>query len=64
MDWDKMSNLYMGPSINASYQVSVHLAEQIQRRTLKCEKLTNNGRQLMAKGHITFDKVSLKGIIA
>jgi copper oxidase (laccase) domain-containing protein len=30
MDWDKMSNLYMGPSINASYQVSVHLAEQIQ----------------------------------
>ena len=59
-----MSNLYMGPSINASYQVSVHLAEQIQRRTLKCEKLTNNGRQLMAKGHITFDKVSLKGIIA
>jgi hypothetical protein len=64
MDWDKMSNLYMGPSINASYQVSVHLAEQIQRRTLKCEKLTNNGRQLIAKGHITFDKVSLKGIIA
>ena len=64
MDWDKMSNLYMGPSINASYQVAVHLAEQIQRRTLKCEKLTNNGRQLMAKGHITFDKVSLKGIIA
>ena len=63
MDWDKMSNLYRGPSINASYQVSVHLAEQIQRRTLKCEKLTKDGCQLMAKGHITFDKVSLKGII-
>jgi hypothetical protein len=27
MDWDKMSNLYRGPSIDASYQVSVHLAE-------------------------------------
>jgi hypothetical protein len=26
-DRDKMSNLYRGPSIDASYQVSVHLAE-------------------------------------
>jgi hypothetical protein len=32
MDWDKMSNLYRGPSIDASYQVSVHLATQFQRR--------------------------------
>jgi hypothetical protein len=28
MDRDEMSNLYRGPSINASYQVSVHLAKQ------------------------------------
>jgi hypothetical protein len=28
------------PSINASYQVSFHLAEGFQRRGLKCEKLT------------------------
>jgi hypothetical protein len=35
-----MSNLYKGPSIDASYQVSVHLAEGFQRRRLKCEKLT------------------------
>jgi hypothetical protein len=35
-----MSNLYRGPSIDASYQVSVHLAEGFQRRRLKCEKLT------------------------
>jgi hypothetical protein len=27
-NWDKMSNLYRGPSIDASYQVSVHLAEE------------------------------------
>jgi hypothetical protein len=27
MDQDKMSNLYKGPSIDTSYQVSVHLAE-------------------------------------
>ena len=34
-----MSNLYKGLSIDASYQVSVHLAEGFQRRRLKCEKL-------------------------
>jgi hypothetical protein len=44
-DSDEMSNLYRGPSIDASYQVSVHLAEWIQRRRLKYEKLTDNGRQ-------------------
>jgi hypothetical protein len=32
MDQDKMSNLYRGPPIDASYQVSVHLAKQFQRR--------------------------------
>jgi hypothetical protein len=32
MDQNEMSNLYRGPSIDASYQVSVHLAEQFQRR--------------------------------
>ena len=38
MDRDEMSNLYRGHSIDASYQVSVHLAEGFQRRRLKCEK--------------------------
>ena len=46
MDWDKMSNLYKGPSIDASYQVSVHLAEGFQRRRLKCEQLTDDGRKV------------------
>jgi hypothetical protein len=32
MDRDKMSNLYRGPSIDASYQVSVHMVERFQRR--------------------------------
>ena len=32
MDRDEMSNLYRGPAIDASYQVSVHLAKQFQRR--------------------------------
>jgi hypothetical protein len=58
MDQDKMSNLYRGPSIDASYQVSVHIAEGFQRRRLKCEKLTDDRRHLMAKAHIAFGKVS------
>jgi len=29
---DEMSNLYRGPSIDVSYQVSVHLAKVFQRR--------------------------------
>jgi hypothetical protein len=58
MDQDKMSNHYRGPSIDASYQVSVHLAKGFQRRRLKCEKLTDDGRQVMAKAHIAFGKVS------
>ena len=42
-DRDEISNLYRGPSIDASYQDSVHLAEGFQRRKLKCEKLTDDG---------------------
>jgi hypothetical protein len=52
-----MSKLYGGPSIDASYQVSVH--------RLKCEKLKHDrrktkddGRQVMAKFHFAFGKVS------
>jgi hypothetical protein len=58
MDWDEMSILYRGPSIDASYQVSVHLTEGFQRRRLKCEKLTDDGRQVMANAHVVFGKVS------
>jgi hypothetical protein len=32
MDRDRMNNLYRGPSIDASYQVSDHLANRFQRR--------------------------------
>jgi hypothetical protein len=65
MDRNEMNNLYREPSIDASYQVSVHLAEEFQRRRLKCEKLTDDGRQttddgrqVMAKARIAFGKVS------
>jgi hypothetical protein len=40
-----MCNLYKGPSIDASYQVSVHLAKGFQRRRLKCEKLPDARRR-------------------
>jgi hypothetical protein len=58
MDRDEMSNLYRGPAIDTSYQVLLHLAEGFQRRRLKCEKLTDDGRKVMAKAHIAFGKVS------
>jgi hypothetical protein len=58
MDRDEMNNLYRRPSIDASYQVSVHLAEGFQRRRLKCKKLTDDGHQVMAKAHIAFGKLS------
>jgi hypothetical protein len=55
---DEICDLYRGPSIDAPYQVSVHLAKGFQRRILKCEKLVDDGRQVMAKAHVAFDKVS------
>jgi hypothetical protein len=45
MDRDEMSNLYRGPSIDASYQISEQLALRFQRRRLKCAKLMDDGRQ-------------------
>ena len=49
MDRNEMSNLYRGSSIDASYQISDQLALGFQWRGLKCEKLTDDGRQVMAK---------------
>jgi hypothetical protein len=44
-DWDEMSNLHRGHSIDASCHVSVHLVKRFQRRRLKCEKLTDDRQQ-------------------
>ena len=43
-DRDEMSTLYRGPSIDASYQVSVHLVKRFQRRELK--KLAHQKQEL------------------
>ena len=44
MDRDKISNLQRGPSIDASYQVSLHLAERFQRRRF-FQKSTNQKQE-------------------
>jgi hypothetical protein len=49
-DRDKMSNLYRGPSIDASYQVSVHLAKLFQRRRLK--KIGQSETRIACGGHV------------
>ena len=49
-DRDKMSNLYRGNAIDASYQISVHLAKRFQRRRSKCEKLTDDERRMPSDG--------------
>jgi hypothetical protein len=36
--------------VDASYQVSVHLAERFQRRRLKCEKLMDDRRRMPSDG--------------
>jgi hypothetical protein len=49
-DRDKMSNPYRKPSIDASYQVSVHLAKRFQRRRfLKIDQLET---RIVYGGHI------------
>jgi hypothetical protein len=50
MDQDEMSNLYRGPSIDASYQVSVHLAKRFQiRRFLKIDQ---SETRIACGGHV------------
>ena len=46
-DGEEMGKLYRELSIDAFYQVSVHLAKGFQRRRLKCEKLTDDRRRMM-----------------
>jgi len=50
MDRDEMCNLYRGPSIDASYQVSVHLAKRFQRRRLK--EIGQSETRIACGGHV------------
>jgi DNA-binding MurR/RpiR family transcriptional regulator len=53
MDRDKMTNFQRRPSIDASYQVSLHLAEGFQRIGLKCEVLTDDGMNYEATNEMS-----------
>jgi hypothetical protein len=49
-DRDEISNLYRGPSIDASYQVSVQLAKKFQgRRFLKIDQ---SETRIACGGHV------------
>jgi hypothetical protein len=50
MDREKITNLYRGPSIDASYQVSVHLAEWFQRRRFL--KINQSETRIACGGHV------------
>jgi len=45
-----MSNLYRGPPIDASYQVSVHLAKRLQRR--RFSKIGQSETRIACGGHV------------
>jgi hypothetical protein len=50
MDWDEMSKFYRGPSIDASYQVSIHLDQQFQRRRFL--KIGQSETRISCGGHV------------
>jgi hypothetical protein len=47
---EEMSNLHRGPSINASYQVLVHLAKRFQRRRFL--KIGQSKTRIACGGHV------------
>ena len=49
-DRDEMSNLYRGPAIDASYQVSVHLAKRFQR--IRFLKIGQSETRIAYGGHV------------
>ena len=50
MDRDEMSNLYRGPSIDTSYQVSVHLVKWFQRRNFL--EIHQSETRIACGGHV------------
>jgi hypothetical protein len=47
---NKMNNLYRGSSIDTSYQVSVHLAKQLQRRRFL--KISQSETRIACGGYV------------
>jgi hypothetical protein len=49
-DRDEMSNLYRGPSIDVSYQVSIHLSKRFQRRRFL--NISQSETRIACGGHV------------
>jgi hypothetical protein len=49
-DWDRMSNLYRGPSIDVSYQISDHLAKRFQKRRFL--EIDQSETRITCGGHV------------
>jgi hypothetical protein len=50
MDQNEMSTLYRGPPIDASYEVSVHLAKRFQKRRIL--KISQSETNVTCGGHV------------
>jgi hypothetical protein len=50
LDRDEMSTPNRGPPIDASYQVSVHLAKRFQRRRIL--KISQSETRVICGGHV------------
>jgi hypothetical protein len=50
MDRDEISIIYRGPSIDVSYQVSVHLTKRFQRRRFL--KIGQSETRIACGGHV------------
>jgi hypothetical protein len=47
-----MSNLYTGPSKDASYQISIHLATRLQRRSFL--EINQSETRIACGGHVYY----------
>ena len=50
IEGDEMSEVYRGPSKDASYQVSVHLPKRFQRR--RCLEIDQSEERIACGGHV------------
>jgi hypothetical protein len=54
MERDEMSNLYRGRPIDASYQVSVHLAKRFQSRVEDFLEINQSETRIVCGGHVFY----------
>jgi hypothetical protein len=47
-----MRKLYIGPSIDASYQVSIHLAQRFQMRREDCLEINQSETKIAYGSHV------------